>query len=113
MKTLIVYYDGECGLCSKTVQFLKRHDKKHRLKYQTLESAFPGQQHNSFIFGEGDKLYYKSTAALRVVKYLSGLWPILYIGIVVPRFIRNAIYDFVAKNRYKWFGKVTECEING
>lgn len=111
MKKLIVYYDGECGLCSKTVQFLKRNDKKHRFEYVTLSIAFPGEQHNSFIFREEDKLYYKSTAALRVVKHLSGFWPCLYIGIVVPKFLRDAIYNFVAKNRYKWFGKASVCEL--
>ena len=111
MKNLIVYYDGDCGLCSRTVQFLKRNDKKKKFQYQTLESAFPGQQHNSFIFREGEKLYFKSTAALRLVKQLGGLWPCLYTGVIIPRFLRNAVYDFVAKNRYKWFGKAKECQL--
>lgn len=112
MKTLVVYYDGDCGLCSRTVKFLKRNDKKKKFQYQTLESAFPGEQHNSFIFKENDTLYFKSTAALRVLKQLGGLWPFLYIGVVIPPFLRNAVYDFVAKNRYKWFGKAKECEVS-
>ena len=112
MKNLIVYYDGDCGLCSRTVQFLKRNDKKKKFEYQTLQFAFPSVEHKSFIFREEDKHYFKSTAALKVVKHLGGIWPYLSIGVIIPRFLRDAVYDFVAKNRYKWFGKAKECEVS-
>jgi predicted DCC family thiol-disulfide oxidoreductase YuxK len=56
-------------------------------------------------------VYSRSTAALRVCKYLKGLWPLCYAFIIVPPFIRNAIYNFIGKNRYKWFGQKEECMI--
>ena len=64
-----------------------------------------------FVFIENGKAFTKSTAALKVCRYLSGLWPLLYGFIVIPAFIRNAVYDFIAKNRYKWFGVQQQCMI--
>lgn len=64
---------------------------------------------DTFILIEGDKYYTRSTAALRVAKRLKGLWPLLYTFIIVPAFIRNAVYNFIAKRRYKWFGKREMC----
>jgi len=63
----------------------------------------------SFILLENDKVYLRSTAALRIAKKLNGLWPLLYGFIIVPRFIRDAVYNYIAKNRYKWFGKQESC----
>jgi predicted DCC family thiol-disulfide oxidoreductase YuxK len=67
------------------------------------------QQMNSFVLLENGKVYTRSTAALRVAKQLSGIWPILYVFIIVPPFIRNAVYDWIAHNRYRWFGKQENC----
>jgi predicted DCC family thiol-disulfide oxidoreductase YuxK len=69
----------------------------------------PLNNFNSFVFIENGKLYQRSAGALRVTKYLSGLWPLLYAFLIVPPFIRNAVYDFVARNRYKWYGQKNEC----
>lgn len=66
---------------------------------------------NSFILGENGKIYSKSTAALRVARKLKGLWPVVYVFIIVPAFIRNYVYEFIARNRYKWFGKRDSCEV--
>jgi len=66
---------------------------------------------NSFILLENEKLYTKSTGALRVTKKLSGLWPLLYGFIIIPPFIRNAVYSYIAHHRYKWFGKKEACWI--
>jgi predicted DCC family thiol-disulfide oxidoreductase YuxK len=66
---------------------------------------------DSFVFIEDDKVYSQSTAALKVCKYLSGLWPLLYGFIIVPKFIRDGVYNLIAKNRYKWFGVKQECMI--
>jgi predicted DCC family thiol-disulfide oxidoreductase YuxK len=64
---------------------------------------------NSIMLLENGKLYQRSTAALKTSRHLNGLWPMLYAFIIVPSFLRDIIYDFVAKNRYKWFGKKDEC----
>jgi predicted DCC family thiol-disulfide oxidoreductase YuxK len=115
----IVYFDGVCNLCEGTVQFLLKKNKKKNLLFASLQSD-PGQKmlrqfelplnnFNSFVFVENGKLYQRSTGALRVTRHLQGLWPMLYAFIIVPPFIRNAVYDYVARNRYKWYGKKNEC----
>lgn len=71
----------------------------------------PVTQSGSFILKEDEKIFTRSSAALRVAKKLNGGWPLLYAFIIVPPFIRNAVYDWVAKNRYKWFGKKEDCWI--
>jgi predicted DCC family thiol-disulfide oxidoreductase YuxK len=64
---------------------------------------------NSVILWEEGKISYRSTAALRIVKNLTGAWPLLYVLIIVPAFIRDSVYNWIAKNRYKWWGKSSEC----
>lgn len=71
----------------------------------------PTDVFNSFILVENGKMYQRSTAALRVARRLRGLWPMLYMFIIVPAFIRNVAYNIIAKNRYKWFGKKDACMI--
>lgn len=66
---------------------------------------------NSFVLIESGKPYTKSTGALKVTRRLKGLWPLLYSFIIIPKFIRDSIYKWIAKNRYKWFGKKNECMI--
>ena len=111
----IILFDGVCNLCNSSVQFILRHDKKKQFVFASLQSD-PGQELmkkfglpltelNSFILIENGKMYSRSTAALRVVKKLNALWPGLYIFIIVPRFIRDAVYNWISRNRYKWFGK--------
>ena len=115
----IILFDGMCNLCSESVQFVLKRDPKLKFRYASLQSNFgqeiatkyqlPAKDFDSFLLLEGDKLYMRSTAALRVLKRLNGLWPLLYGLIIIPPFLRNAIYDWIAANRYKWFGKKNEC----
>ena len=115
----IILFDGYCNLCSGTVQFVLKHDWKAKFRFASLQSEFgkailqkhqlPSESFGTFVLVEDDKIHFKSTAALRVVKSLSGRWPLLYVFIIVPRFIRDAVYGFVARNRYKWFGKRDSC----
>jgi predicted DCC family thiol-disulfide oxidoreductase YuxK len=116
----IVFFDGVCNLCEGTVQFLLKRNKKKNLMFASLQSNsgqqmlnhfnLPLNNFNSFVFVENGKLYQRSTGALRVTRYLGGLWPLLYyMFIIVPPFIRNAVYNLVARNRYKWFGEKNEC----
>jgi predicted DCC family thiol-disulfide oxidoreductase YuxK len=115
----IVYFDGVCNLCEGTVQFLLKRNKKKNLLFASLQSqsgqemlahfGLPQNNFNSFVFVENGKLHLRSTGALRVTRYLRNGWPLLYGFIIVPPFIRNGVYNWVAKNRYKWYGEKNEC----
>jgi predicted DCC family thiol-disulfide oxidoreductase YuxK len=116
----IVLFDGVCNLCNSAVAFILKRDKKKIFKLSPLQSSFSEElnqqfhfnqpQLNSIVLIENNKVYYKSTAALRVVKKLNGPIRFLYIFIIIPSFIRDAVYSVIAKNRYKWFGK-NSCEV--
>lgn len=117
----IILFDGVCNLCDSAVQFIIRRDKKNTFLFASLQSEmgqrilaqynFPVDELNSFILVENNKAYTRSTGALKVVKKLKGLWPLLYGFMIVPKFIRNWVYNWVGRNRYKWFGKKEECMI--
>ncbi|HEY6975650.1 MAG TPA: DCC1-like thiol-disulfide oxidoreductase family protein [Chitinophagaceae bacterium] len=116
----VILFDGVCNLCSGAVQFIIKHDPKHQFHFASLQSGFgqkiikefkisPGEAMNSFILFENEKIFTRSTGALRVAKKLNGLWPLLYAFIIIPPFLRNAVYNLIARNRYKWFGKKDAC----
>ena len=117
----IILFDGVCNLCSSSVQFVIRHDPKQHFRFASLQSNFgqsvlnkfnlPTESLQSFILLDGDKIDTASTAALKVAKQLSKGWSLMYAFIIVPAFIRNAVYQLIAKNRYKWFGKKEACWI--
>ncbi|WP_235918561.1 thiol-disulfide oxidoreductase DCC family protein [Sediminibacterium soli] len=111
-------FDGVCNLCSRSVQFVIKHDPQHHFRFasfqgvygqQVLEKYRPRAGNNSFLLLEGEHLYTRSTAALRVLRKLNGLWPVLYVCILIPPFLRDAVYDLVAAKRYRWFGRKTSC----
>ncbi len=114
---LIIFYDGVCGLCDSSVQFVLKQDKQAIFKFCALQSELAEQligkkpTNDSFILLDHGKFYDKSTAALRVLKYLGGWWKLGYGFIIVPVIIRNGVYDFIAKYRYQWFGKFDSCKI--
>lgn len=117
----VILFDGVCNFCNSAVNFVIKRDKKGIIKFAPLQSDeamkllvqynLPTQEMRSFVFIEKHKSYTSSTAALRVCRYLDNLWPLLYGFIIVPRFIRNGIYDWIARNRYKWFGQKDSCMI--
>ena len=117
----IVLFDGVCNLCNSAVQFIIRHDKKNIFMFTSLQSDtgqkllaqydLPLNELNSFILIENNKAYTRSSGALRVIKKLKGLWPLLYGFMIVPKFIRDGVYNWVGRNRYKWFGKQDACMI--
>ena len=119
----IVLFDGVCNLCSGSVQFILKRDKKNQFLFGSLQGNYgqemlrkyrlPANEFNSFMLIEEEKLYTKSSGALRMMKHLGGAWALLYVFIVVPKFIRDAVYNLVARNRYKWFGKKNECWLPG
>ena len=115
----IILFDGVCNLCNSAVQFTIKHDKKKQFMFAALQSdtgqqllkQYQLQQENfsSFVLIKDGQVFLKSTAALMVAKQLNGLIKLLYGFIIVPAFIRNGVYNFIAKNRYKWFGKKENC----
>lgn len=115
----IIFFDGECNLCNGFVNFVIDHDKKNLFQFSSLQSSFAKQALGNIseesglstvIFKSKDSLYFKSDAALEISKSLSGLWPVFYIFKIVPKFVRDFMYDFIASHRYRWFGK-TSCRI--
>ena len=117
----IILFDGVCNLCNGSVQFVIQRDSKKVFRYAALQSDFakklleslnqPAPDIESVILVDGNSVYYRSDAALRIAKRLSGAWPMLSIFLIVPRFIRDAVYNFIGRNRYKWFGKQESCMI--
>ena len=115
----VILFDGICNLCSNSVLFILRRDKKNQFLFGSLQGKtgqeylakfnLPADTFNSFMLVEDDTLYTRSTAALRMVKHLVGGWSLLYAFIIIPQFIRDAVYNIIAKNRYKWFGKKEVC----
>jgi len=117
----IILFDGVCNLCNSSINFVIKRDKNDVFKFGALQEE-PGisllkkygintLDTDSIILIENGKAYIKSTAALKVAKKLSAAWPLLYGFIIIPTFIRNWVYNYVAKNRYKWYGKKDSCMI--
>ncbi|PGY08211.1 Predicted thiol-disulfide oxidoreductase YuxK, DCC family [Bacillus sp. OV166] len=114
----IILFDGVCNLCNNSVKFIIKRDTSGYFKFASLQGE-TGQRllkkHslnydlNSFVLIEKEKVYIKSSAALRVCSQLGGTWRILSIFRFLPPLFRDFLYDIVAKNRYKWFGKEESC----
>lgn len=112
---MIVLFDGDCNFCNRSVQFIYERDKKGVFRFASLQSqkgiellkqyglSELGISSVVFINTEAGKAYIKSSAALRICKYLKGLWPMMIIFLAVPKFIRNWVYDGVAKRRNRIF----------
>ncbi|WP_420316061.1 thiol-disulfide oxidoreductase DCC family protein [Ekhidna sp.] len=121
IKKPIILFDGVCNLCNSSVQFIIKRDKEEKFLFASLQSGYskenlPPTLSNesdlqSIVLKKGDVIKTKSSAALHISKELSGLWPALYAFIIIPKFIRDWVYDIIAKNRYRWFGKKDQCMI--
>jgi len=117
----LVLFDGVCNLCNSGVQFIIKHDRKKQFRFASLQSEMgkrilaqnqlPSDKLDTFIFVDNNKIYTRSTAALRIARKLGGFWKLAYANIIIPRFIRDGIYNFISRNRYKWFGKQEECMV--
>lgn len=113
----IVFFDGECGVCNRFVQFLLDHDPGHRLHYAPLQGeaaktrfATPPDL-SSVIFCEEEKIHFRSDAALRAIMTLGGYWSLMRVLLFVPRPLRNFAYDVVAKSRHRIFGTSSQCRL--
>jgi predicted DCC family thiol-disulfide oxidoreductase YuxK len=115
----VVLFDGVCNLCNGFVQFIIERDPKARFRFGALQSV--EAQHllrdstvrpedlSTVIYLRKGRVLTRSTAALYVLKDLGGSWSLCFVFIIVPPFIRNAVYGWVARNRYKWFGQRESC----
>lgn len=116
----IVFFDGVCVLCSNSVQWVLENEKDKTLSFAALQTDFTRsflteknidqtQLPDSILFWDGHKLHSKSGAVLRLAPYLKFPNNLLSIFRIIPPFISNIVYDWIAKHRYKWFGKKENC----
>lgn len=119
----IILFDGVCNLCENSVQFIIKHDKNDVFRFVSIQSNLGQKIINylgidlskvdSIILYIPNKAYYtKSNAALRIAKDLNGFISVLSYLNFLPNFIKNFVYDFIAKNRYKWYGKKESCMLS-
>ena len=116
----VILFDGVCNLCNSSVQFVIKRDKQDRFQFASLQSVFgqnilsrhklSSKDFDSFLLLKDDTLFTKSTGALKVLSQLNG-WQWAKVFLIVPKFLRNAVYSFIARNRYRWFGKREACWI--
>lgn len=117
---MIVFFDGLCNLCEASVQFIIRHDPQKKFRFAALQSEygqhflrehdFENRDFDSLIFvDESGRILTCSVAWLRIMRHLNALWPLMTVFFVVPPFMRDALYRFIAKKRYAWFGKKDIC----
>ncbi len=117
----IILFDGVCNFCNSWVNFTISRDHRQFFQFAPLQSekaiellekhGVNKQDTDSVVVIEDGIAYTYSTAALRIAKGLGGIWSLAYAFIVVPKFIRDGIYKWIAKNRYKWFGEKDQCMI--
>tara|TARA_B110000046_G_scaffold8836_1_gene8988 strand:- start:6266 stop:6661 length:396 start_codon:yes stop_codon:yes gene_type:complete len=116
-----VFFDGVCSLCNRGVNFLISKDKKGVLKFASLQSEYAQNvvpkalldrdNLDTIIVYTDGKFYERSKAVLKLCKVLGGGFYVFLIGYLIPRFIRDGLYRFIANNRYYWFGKTEQCRI--
>jgi predicted DCC family thiol-disulfide oxidoreductase YuxK len=119
----LILFDGICNLCNSSVRFVIKHDPKGEFRFAPLQSDFsidylknmdPAISNpDSIILIQDGQIYTASTAVLKIMKRLSGLWPALHFFIIIPKNIRDYFYSLIAKHRYKMFGKREQCMIPG
>lgn len=117
----IILFDGVCNLCSGAVLFIIKRDRQAEFLFASLQSPFGQQQikriglerdaFQTIILMRGTDVFYRSDAALEIARGLNGLWRSLYLLKVIPTFIRDALYNYISRNRYKFFGKKDACMI--
>ena len=116
-----VFFDGVCTLCNRGVNFLIKHDKKGVLKFASLQSEYAQNvipkalldrdNLDTIIVYTDGKFYERSEAVLKLCKVLGGGFYVVLMGYLIPRFIRDGLYRFIANNRYRWFGTQSQCRV--
>lgn len=117
----IILFDGVCTLCNASIDFILKQDHKNRFLVGALQEPVSKKVLSNFqvddsyldslVLVENGKVYFRSTAALRIAKKLNRPWPLFYFLITIPAFLRDPVYNWIGKNRYRWFGKKSTCRI--
>ncbi|MCI5055651.1 MAG: DCC1-like thiol-disulfide oxidoreductase family protein [Flavobacteriales bacterium] len=115
----IIFFDGVCNVCNRFIDFLLRIDKHDRMKMASLQGDTAKQllsqseieKFDSIILKYNNRIYYRSEAVLQTLNCIGGFWKFPMILYLIPGFIRNPIYMWIAKNRHKWFGKRETCRM--
>lgn len=124
-KQPILLFDGECGFCNRSIQFFLHQERKSlklgkKLSFIPLESEMGktlkvyfeiSDKTDSIILIRDHSAYIKSCAALRITQYMKGLWPVMVVFVIIPPFLRNMVYDFIARHRKGFFGRVQSCAL--
>ena len=115
----VIFFDGVCNLCNRTVDFLIRRDKNRVLRYAPLQGKAAKdlldpamiQALPSVVFMDKNGAHQRSSAVIRAAAKLGGMWPLMKALLIIPRPIRDAIYSWIGRNRYRWFGKRDSCRL--
>ena len=115
----VLLFDGVCNLCNASVQWVLIHDRRGQFRFAALQSALgreilerhgiDSRHFDTVVLADADRIFLRSDAPLEIVRRIGGFWRLLYFFKIVPRPIRDAIYNFVARNRYRWFGREEAC----
>ena len=121
MNNPVILFDGVCNLCNRSVQFVIRHDRMKQFRFASLQSktgvellekfGLAANDLNSFVLIDGNRAFTRSRAALEMVKKVGGGWKLFYSLIILPKILRDGVYNWVSRNRYRWFGKREACMI--
>lgn len=117
----LVLFDGVCNLCNGAVNFIIDRDPDGTVCFAPLQSDVGERvlaerneidtSRDTIVLVEKGEVFVRSTAALRIAWHLSGLWPLLYASTIVPRALRDAVYNWIARHRYDWFGRREQCRL--
>ena len=118
----IILFDGVCNLCDSSIQFIIKHDKNDIFRFVALQSDLGleiikhigvdvTKTDSIILYEPGNAYYYKSEAALKIVKELGGIYSVISWFSILPKGLTNSVYDYIAKNRYRWYGKKDACMI--
>lgn len=118
----MILFDGVCNLCNSSVNWVIDHDKQQQFKFSALQSTFGKKKVadarltenylNTIVYVDEQAIYTKADAVLRILKQMGGIYSLAVIFFVIPSLFRNYLYDIVAANRYKWFGKRDSCRVS-
>ncbi len=121
IKSPVLLFDGVCNLCNASVQWVLKRDPKGVFRFAALQSdagrallrqsGLSSENFDTVVLVAGDRVFTRSDAALEIVRRIGGAWSLLTVFKIVPRPVRNAVYDWVARHRYRWFGKTELCMI--
>ena len=117
----VLYYDAHCKLCNTWLNILRRIDKNNGINFSALQSKagkilfekykFDYQNTDTVIFEKDSKIFVRSEAVIECISCINGFWNIVKVLRIIPLKIRDSVYDTIARNRYKWFGRTNSCEI--